>query len=155
MSVALNPKQLRFVELYLATGNATEAYVGAGYSARGHSAESCATKLLKNAEVQAAVGKARDRAAETAELTAGYVIRGLMREAEREDDNASHPARVKALEHLARITKLLGDERPVPPPQPEGLTLESFARILAALATPTPAAGGAGGGAGGADDPLV
>ena len=47
----LNPKQKRFVEEYLRTGNATEAALTAGYSAK--SARSQGSKLLSMPEVQA------------------------------------------------------------------------------------------------------
>ncbi len=47
----LNPKQKRFVEEYLRTGNATEAAMTAGYAAK--SARSQGSKLLSMPEVQA------------------------------------------------------------------------------------------------------
>ena len=46
----LNPKQKRFVENYLRCGNATEAAVMAGYSAK--SARSWASRMLSMPEVQ-------------------------------------------------------------------------------------------------------
>lgn len=47
----LNERQRKFAELYAATGNASKAAIGAGYSPK--SAPTNADKLLKNTNVQA------------------------------------------------------------------------------------------------------
>ncbi|AMV26080.1 Terminase small subunit [Gemmata sp. SH-PL17] len=52
MPKALNPKQLKFVELYLAGRTAIEAYALAGYKGRGESARAAAGQLLANVTVQ-------------------------------------------------------------------------------------------------------
>ncbi len=62
-----NQKWEKFCQLYARDGNATNSYCGAGYKPRtAASAASCATKLLKNADVQARieelVAEARARA---------------------------------------------------------------------------------------------
>ena len=64
MSHPLNPKQLKFVERYLLTGNATQSYIDAGYAARGHAAEACAERMLRNAEVKKAITAASVKGAE-------------------------------------------------------------------------------------------
>lgn len=58
----LNERQRLFVLNYLANGfNATQAYKDAGYQARGHAAESAASRLLRNVEVSAAISEALRR----------------------------------------------------------------------------------------------
>lgn len=47
----LNIKQKRFADFYIQSGNATESYIKAGYTAEGHSAEANASRLLRNDEV--------------------------------------------------------------------------------------------------------
>ena len=102
MARTLNPLQLKFVERYLATGNATQSYVAAGYKARGHAAEANAERLLRHAEVVKIIEDARRKAAESRNLTAEYVLDRMKFEAEREGEGSSHAARVKALELLGR-----------------------------------------------------
>jgi phage terminase small subunit len=53
----LTPKQRKFAEEYCIDLNATAAYIHAGYKARGHAAESNASRLLSNAEIQKAIAK--------------------------------------------------------------------------------------------------
>lgn len=98
----LNPRQLKFVERYLATGNATQSYIDAGYKAKGHSAETSASELLRKPEVSAAVAEARRKANELHGITADWYAERVKLEAEREGDGSSHAARVSAL-------KLAGD----------------------------------------------
>lgn len=54
-AMPLNDRQRKFCELYAATGNASKAAVGAGYSPK--SAATNADKLLKNTKVQAYLQK--------------------------------------------------------------------------------------------------
>ena len=88
----LNPRQLKFVELYLKGLSATEAYVKAGYKGKGRSAENGASQLLGNIGVKEAIAKATGEAIHTAELNAGYVIAGLKKEANFYGDGAQHTA---------------------------------------------------------------
>jgi phage terminase small subunit len=148
----LNPRQLKFVERYLATGNATQSYIDAYGKKDRDAAKACASKLLTNANVRAVVDAHTDKAVETAELTAEWWVKGLKREATFEGEGAQHSARIKAYELLG---KRLFPDAPPPPAPPEGLSFESVARILAALANPQPQPGGAGGALPGDDDPLV
>ncbi len=71
----LNPKQTRFVAEYLIDLNATQAYIRAGYSPGG--ASQAAEKLLRNAEVQAAVAKGQAKVAGKLEITAEKVLADL------------------------------------------------------------------------------
>ena len=71
----LPPKQQRFVEEYAKDLNATQAYQRAGYAATGHAAESNAARLLRKAEVAAAVASQRAKVSERAEVDAAWVLR--------------------------------------------------------------------------------
>jgi len=98
----LNPRQLKFVERYLATGNATQSYIDAGYTKDHEAARRNSSRLLTNADVCAAVEEARRKANESSGITAEWYARRVKLEAEREDKGSSHAARVSAL-------KLAGD----------------------------------------------
>lgn len=111
MSQPLNPKQLKFVELYLAGNSAKQAYIGAGYAARGNAAETNAARLLRKAQVKAAIDLARTNAAEKHNLTAEWVLAGLKREAEREGEGSSHAARVKAYELIGKTFGMFVDRQ--------------------------------------------
>lgn len=62
----LNEKQLKFVELYLATGDATQSYIDAGYGSRGRSASNAANRLLSHVGVKRLLQQANNKAIETA-----------------------------------------------------------------------------------------
>lgn len=79
--MALNEKQQRFVAEYLVDSNATKAAIRAGYSAK--TAGSISHKLLKKAEISAAISAKQTRIIEKAELSAEYVLRNLMEIVER------------------------------------------------------------------------
>lgn len=75
----MKPKQIRFVQEYIKTGltDATAAYIAAGYSAKG--ATACASRLLKNANVQAEIQKYMDAAKDKAVVSAAEVLMELKR----------------------------------------------------------------------------
>lgn len=100
--MALNPRQQKFVALYLAGHSATEAYIKAGYKTTGKSAGNSGSRLLENDEVKQAVEAAQSRANANNGITADWYAKRVKLEAEREGEGASHAARVSAL-------KLAGD----------------------------------------------
>lgn len=63
----LTPKQRRFVEEYLVDLNATQAAIRAGYCAK--TAESQASRLLRNVKVAAAIHEAAQTRAERTKIT--------------------------------------------------------------------------------------
>jgi len=75
----LTPKQAKFVQEYLIDLNATQAYQRAGYTARGHAAEANAYRLLRNAEVTAALQAERHRLAATLQITPERVLQEYAR----------------------------------------------------------------------------
>jgi phage terminase small subunit len=68
-------KQRRFVAEYCIDLNATAAYIRAGYSARRHAAESAASRLLSNVEVQKAITQKQKKLTGKCDVTAEKVIR--------------------------------------------------------------------------------
>lgn len=70
----LNPKQLKFVERYLATGNATQSYIDAGYKSKGKNAGNIASIMLENVGIKAAIDAARDAAKRNHVATAAAVL---------------------------------------------------------------------------------
>lgn len=76
----LTEKQQRFADLMGTPGiTAAEAYRSAGYKAKGHAAEVNASRLLKNAEVQAAIEARRQQAAKAIGVTSERVVLELAR----------------------------------------------------------------------------
>lgn len=47
----LSEQQKKFADLYIASGNAKQAYIEAGYKAKGNAAEASASRLLRNVKV--------------------------------------------------------------------------------------------------------
>ena len=77
----MTPKQQRFVEEYLIDLNATAAYRRAGYAAKGNAAEVNAARLLRNAQVQAAIVEAKAARSEETGINATWVLKRLAEEA--------------------------------------------------------------------------
>ena len=96
--MSLTPKQQRFVEEYLVDLNATQAYIRAGYMARGNAAEVNAARLLRNAQVTAAIAAQRAKLSEAAQVETVQVVKELarialsdVRKVFNEDGSVMHP----------------------------------------------------------------
>ncbi|MEM8557883.1 MAG: terminase small subunit [Bacteroidota bacterium] len=96
----LTARQSRFVLEYLIDGNATQAAIRAGYSAR--SAHAQGHENLKKPEIAAEITRREALRVEQTEIDASWVVRRLAAEATFMGDGASHGARVAALTTLAR-----------------------------------------------------
>jgi phage terminase small subunit len=72
VSVALTPKQERFVQEYLVDLNATQAAIRAEYSEK--TAYSQGQRLLKNVEIQAAIQNATQKRQQRVEITQDRVL---------------------------------------------------------------------------------
>lgn len=70
----MSPKNQRFVEEYLVDLNATAAYRRAGYVATGNAAEVNAARLLRNAQVAAAIDTRRKQLASRLKIDASRVL---------------------------------------------------------------------------------
>lgn len=77
----MTPKQQRFAEEYLIDLNATAAYRRAGYAAKGNAAEVNAARLLRNAQVQAAVSEAQAERSRKTGIDAAWLLERLAAEA--------------------------------------------------------------------------
>ena len=77
----MTDKQQLFVQEYIASLNATQSAVKAGYSKR--TAYSIGQRLLKNVEIQEAINSAINERQARTEVTADYVITSLYEVAER------------------------------------------------------------------------
>lgn len=87
----LTPKQLKFIERYLATGNATQAYIDAGYKGRGKVAGANASRMLENDGIRAAIDAHREQAAAKCALTAEWVLREMQKIASLDPRRMFHP----------------------------------------------------------------
>lgn len=68
----ITPRNRKFIENYVNSGNATDAYIQAGYSANG--AEAGASRLLTNVNIIHAVEERRKEIARKSDITAQQVI---------------------------------------------------------------------------------
>jgi phage terminase small subunit len=97
----LTPKQARFVKEYLIDLNATQAAIRAGYSAK--TAKAQGSRLLTNADVQAAVARGQEKAAAKLDLSQEMVLNGLLAETRlTTEDNGPSSARIRAWELLGK-----------------------------------------------------
>ena len=105
--VSVTPKQARFVDLYVTTGNASEAARQAGYSR--HRSNSAAHRLLNLPHVKAAIAAIRAEIAERAAYTVEkcFTELGNAMEHARKTDNSS--ALVRAIELRGKLTGILVD----------------------------------------------
>ena len=108
MAGALTPKQVEFVAQYLVDLNGKQAAIRAGYSAK--TAEVQASKLLSNPKVAAEVARQKHIRSERVNITQEMVLEGLLKEAQREDESASHGARVSAYGLLGKHLGLFVDK---------------------------------------------
>src|SRR5215204_5822036 len=79
----LNERQNKFVWHIIEGKSAKEAYIAAGYKARGNSAETKASRLVRKGQVQDALARAREELAERTLITKGYVMQNLREVAQR------------------------------------------------------------------------
>ena len=73
----LTELEKRFCREYRIDGNASAAYVRAGYQTSGASARACASRLLTRANIKAEIARLDEEERKRYEVTAGRVIREL------------------------------------------------------------------------------
>lgn len=97
----LTPKQEAFVQAYLTTGNASEAYRLAGYSpnASPKTVNEAASRLLADSKINARLSTLREQLAERIMWAREDSVKVLASIAKEEPD-APHPARVSAVKEL-------------------------------------------------------
>ncbi len=108
MSRELNPKQLKFVQLYLETGNATKSLIEAGYKTK--NAKKVASRLLLNPKVISTVDKSRLKVEKKIEVNFEWVLSKLKQVAEAGINTNELDATTRA---LAEVNKMLGNYAPV------------------------------------------
>ena len=108
MTDKLTAKQERFVEEYIVDLNATQAAIRAGYSEK--TARQTGSENLSKPYIQEAIAEAKQNRSDRLQVTQDGVIKGLLREAQRDDDKATHAARVQAWAHLGRHLGMFTDK---------------------------------------------
>lgn len=108
--MALNPRQQRFVEEYLVDLNATAAYKRAGYAARGAAADTNASRLLRNAQIDQAIQAGMAARSAKTGLTAEYVLESIQRIAESAEAADDRAAALKGHELLGKHLRLFTDK---------------------------------------------
>lgn len=106
--MALSAKQQRFVEEYLIDFNATQAAGRAGYSDPNYGRQ-----LITHPNVAPEIAARMKALSEKADVTTEEIVAGLKKEATREDDDASHAARVSAWAHLGKYRGMFTDRHEV------------------------------------------
>jgi phage terminase small subunit len=74
INMALSDKHKRFADEYLIDMNATAAYLRAGYTAKGNSAEVNASRLLRNPKVQEYIEQKQQKVAEKLDITVEWIL---------------------------------------------------------------------------------
>lgn len=101
----MNDRQKRFVLEYLVDGNATEAYLRAGYKpTKRHTAEAAASALMRKPEVADAIEEEQVERGQKAKLTAARVLSEIERMA---TVDPSEFEGVRSLRDLKRLPKRL------------------------------------------------
>lgn len=104
----MTPKQERFVQEYMIDSNATQAAVRAGYS--DHTAKQQGSRLLTNADVQAAIQVARADIRERVKVSVESVTKRLQKAYDQAASNGQASAMVQAAMGIAKLHGLLVDK---------------------------------------------
>jgi phage terminase small subunit len=107
----VNARRQRFVAEYLKDLNATQAALRAGYAKK--AAYQQGVRLLRNAQVAAAVEAGKAKRMQRIEIDQDKVIAGLLREADREGKGSQHGARVNAWGLLGRHLGMFVDRHEI------------------------------------------
>ena len=106
--IKLTAKQQRFIEEYLVDFNGTQAAIRAGYSEA--TANVIASENLSKPYLKNEIDRRMKEYTSEALITKEMVIEGLLKEARREDEDASHSARVSAWSHLGKHLQMFTDK---------------------------------------------
>jgi phage terminase small subunit len=104
----LTPKQAAFVQEYLIDLNASAAYRRAGYASGDPDVHG--PRLMGNDGIKAAIDAEMGRRSNRLRLDQDEVVRGLLREAQREGEGSSHGARVSAWIALGKHLGMFSDK---------------------------------------------
>ena len=97
----LTPRQEKFCLEYAACGNATQAYIKAGYKHKANSATVKASQLLKNADIQA---RLQELATELKQTKIAEIVecQEILTKIAR-DETAENADRIKAIQTLLKV----------------------------------------------------
>lgn len=104
----MTDKQKRFALEYLIDGNATRAYIAAGFSA--NKAHTNASKLLQNTTIAEFIKEEQEKTADKLEITREYIIKEYLEliESAKQVGEDFGPDRTNWNKSLAQLSKLLG-----------------------------------------------
>ncbi len=97
MAKELTPRQIRFVQLYVQSGNATKAAQQAGYHGDENSLASMASRLLRNVKIAALVTDAQK---DVVALFAAENYRNFLRELDMAQNAESEAVRLAAIKDM-------------------------------------------------------
>jgi phage terminase small subunit len=110
-TVALSPKQQKFVDEYLVSGNGTQSALMAGYGKAG--AHVAAHRLLSNVNVSTAVRTRRGELAAKHEVTRDRVMDGLLEAVDLARAQADPGAMIRAWAEIGRLCGFYAAEKTV------------------------------------------
>lgn len=99
----MNDRQRRFADLVFQGRPAGRAYEEAGYDSKGGAADSCATKLLRNAQIVEYIDSLRKKSTSGTVKTAQDVKEGLSRLMDRAEADEDHTGFVALANRLAKM----------------------------------------------------
>jgi phage terminase small subunit len=107
----LDPREQRFVELYVETSNATRSALAAGYGRNYQNAGVYANRLLKKARIKDAVDRRNAEIMAKLDFTPDRIIKRFAQIAAVMDTEVKTPDVLKALTELAKIARLYPADR--------------------------------------------
>ena len=116
MPALANPRHERFARFYLRSGNASQAYVLAGYSCEPHGARANACRLIAKSNVKRRVDELRRGLGRRSEVSATSLIEDLQADRRLAISLKRPGDAIKATMGVARIAGLLIEKREVGSP---------------------------------------
>jgi phage terminase small subunit len=107
----LSEQHKKFADLFIATGNAKQSYMDAGYKAKGNVAEANASRLLRNAKVQEYIAE-RNQALENDRIANMEEVKSFWTHTMR-DQQAELKDRLKASEYIAKTNAAFIEKREI------------------------------------------
>ncbi len=107
----LTVKQRKFINAYLISGNASRAAIEAGYSPK--CARAIGQENLTKPNISQEINRRLKQIEEQFSINRDKVIRGLLKEAQNEDEGSTHSARVRAWECLGKTLGLFMDKKEI------------------------------------------
>lgn len=129
MATLRNAKHELFCRGWLKHQNATKAYREAGYKARGHSAEQCAHRLLRHAEVKHRINEVRRHMSYRTKVTVESLLQDAAQDRELARRLDQPGAALQATQFMAKLVGLMVDRKETGSPG-DFASLETTAAIV-------------------------